>query len=326
MFVNGKLVQELGSKAHPYKDRITVDGKLLVLPDRKSIYWMILNKPKDCLTTMEDSKGRQTILDLIPKANDLRLVPVGRLERDATGILLLTNEVGWIHPLTHPSYSIPKQYELVVKGLPDDKKLLAISEGKVIPGTDIQFPKCNILVKDVDYTAGLTLLEVTVVEASPTVLGEMVEALDCELVGTKRIAFGPLRMRSLKKGEWRELMPAEITKLKQACKLSEKIPDIVFRRKPVSQKFYSQEEQSERSSTPVSYDSSRSKRVSSGNDNEVSPRGPESGRSSRPFSRFSRPSPESSGRTDGASSNRIPSFRSPKPFPPSSGRGRRERS
>lgn len=82
----------------------------MTLPDTKNILWVMVNKPKDLLTTLDDDKERNTILTIIPKAKDLHLVPIGRMERDATGLLLLTNEVGWVHPLTHPSFQITKRY------------------------------------------------------------------------------------------------------------------------------------------------------------------------------------------------------------------------
>lgn len=123
---------ELGVKVSPQKDIIVVDGKKLSLPDSKNTFWVALNKPKSVITTMEDDKDRETIISLVPKAKELRLVPVGRLERDATGILLLTNEVGWIHPLTHLSFENFKKYEIVVQGMPTEADLDRLRDGIVL--------------------------------------------------------------------------------------------------------------------------------------------------------------------------------------------------
>ena len=101
--VNGKIVTELGLKIKPRKDTVVVDGKKIQLPDSNNVFWVLLYKPKDVITTLEDSKDRNTISTFVPKAKELRLLPVGRLDRASSGLLILTNENGWIHPLTHPS-------------------------------------------------------------------------------------------------------------------------------------------------------------------------------------------------------------------------------
>jgi 23S rRNA pseudouridine2605 synthase len=217
--LNGKIVTELGIKANPNKDKIQVDGKLVTLPTEKEIFWIVMNKPRGVLTTMEDDKNRDTVLKFIPKANELRLVPVGRMDRESTGLLLLTNDVGWIHPLTHPSFQHHRRYELVVKGTPNVLALEKLAKGELEDeakrGT---LPMCPCTILGVDSTASLTLLDIKLREASPIILEEIVRQLGCELINFKRTEFSTVRLGSIRKGEWRMLSLGEVGKLKESCK------------------------------------------------------------------------------------------------------------
>ena len=134
--LNGKMVTEVGVKVDPTKDIINVDGKRLtnISPENRKIFWIVMNKPRNTLTTTSDDKDRDTVIDLIPMAKDLRLLPVGRLERDTTGVLILTNENNWIHPLTHPSYTLQKTYEVIVQGMPSEIVLNSIRNDFMFTG------------------------------------------------------------------------------------------------------------------------------------------------------------------------------------------------
>lgn len=220
--VNGKIITELGIKVNPRKDNIVVDGKKLILPDAKQVFWIILNKPKSLLTTMQDDLNRDTILSLIPKANELRLVPVGGLDRDYTGLLLLTNEVGWIHPLTHPSYVHINRYEIVINGIPTDTKLELLRKGILLEGDKTPCTPCEINVIDIDNRANLCLLDIKLEESKPLQLQRMMDIINCPLVSLKRTEFCNIKMKSLKKGLWRELTKTEIDTLK-SCKKREGI-------------------------------------------------------------------------------------------------------
>jgi 23S rRNA pseudouridine2605 synthase len=215
--MNGKVVTETGAKCNARKDKITVDGKLLILPDESEIFWLALNKPRGVLTTMEDENGRETVLKYIPKANELRLVPVGRMERDASGLILLTNEVGWIHPLTHASFPSFKRYEIVVKGFPAEDAIDKLRKGRMGTPNGDALPMCTCRLIDADANARLTLMEISFKDAPALVLEKIVAQLGCELISTKRTAFGSVELRSLRKGDWRELSKAEVFKLKDSC-------------------------------------------------------------------------------------------------------------
>lgn len=218
--MNGALITELGKKVDTRKDRIQVNGRLVGLPDVKEVHWIVINKPKGVLAILKDEKGRQTIADLIPKANSLRLVPVGGMDRDHSGLMLLTNDVGWIHPLTHPSYEFSRQYEVIVRGLISQEVLAALNSGQPIPRTEISLPQCSVILKDVDQRNQLSLLVFQSDKLSMSKIEELLESIHLPVESSKSVSFGPVKLRGLKKGDWRELTSVEIDKLKKSCKLS----------------------------------------------------------------------------------------------------------
>eukprot|EP01035_Chromulina_nebulosa_P019373 gene19373-25240_t len=228
--VNGVIVTELGTKVNARKDIIIVDGKRITLPDSKETYWIVLHKPRDTISTISDSSNRNTISSLIPKAQELRLIPVRGLDRDATGLILLTNDIGWIHPLTHPSFRHKNRYNIVVKGLITDLSLESIRLGLQLPETDVKLQPAIVSILDVDRPNNLTLLDITIEEAISNQLDLMVKAINCELISVKRTEFGPIRLKGLKRGMWKELSLTEIEQLKDSCKNAVKKYDIVVKR------------------------------------------------------------------------------------------------
>lgn len=220
VFVNGALVNELGKKVDVRKDRIQVNGRIVTLPDAKEIHWLVINKPKGVLAVLKDDKGRPTVADLIPRANSLRLVPVGGMDREHSGLMLLTNDVGWIHPLTHPSYELRRQYEVVVRGFVSQELLTALNSGQPIPGTDVRLPKCTVTLKDVDKINNLSLLLFQSDVLSMSKIEESLGVIPLSVESSKAVSLGPVKLKGLKKGDWRELSSVEIDKLKRSCKLS----------------------------------------------------------------------------------------------------------
>lgn len=204
----------MGLKVNPKLDKIVVSGKLVTPTYAKQAHWIMLNKPKGVVTTMGDDKHRQTIYDLIPKAHDLRLVPIGRLSRNSTGLLLLTNEIEFIHRLTHPSFPISQRCELTVAGIPNDAALSTLNHQKSAPQSDEIYPRCNVVVKEVDYASNISILDVQSKHLSSVLIKSIVDTLGCKLIRSKRTEFGPLRLNRLKRGEWRILLPAEVSKIK----------------------------------------------------------------------------------------------------------------
>jgi 23S rRNA pseudouridine2605 synthase len=219
--LNGKKIYDLGTKMNAKSDILRVDGKLVTLPKREKIHWIMLNKPKDALTTIKDDSNskRDTILKYLPKANeDLRLIPVGQMDRDTSGLLLLTNEVGWIHPLTHPSFPSWQRFEMTLRGRVDRHALEQLVAGKLVnPETKERFPRVDAFLLDKERNRNIFIVEFLLQNLSPAILLEIIPHLNCELIGSKRTEFGPLKMKTLKKGDWRELTVKEITTLKEFC-------------------------------------------------------------------------------------------------------------
>jgi len=234
--VNGKLVTEVGTKVNPRRDAVVVDGKKVSIPDVKNTFWVAVNKPKSVLTTMVDDMARDTVLNLVPRSSELRMVPVGGMDRDHTGLMIMTNDVGWIHPLTHPSFEHQNRYEVVVKGPLTEEGLETLRQGPQLQGDSVRCPAASVKVIDVDVRSALTLLDLQLDEVKPLQLQRMMEAVGCELVGSKRTELGPIKLRGLKKAAWRELTKAEVAALKTSCK---KRPEAVYDKK-AAQAFLSE--------------------------------------------------------------------------------------
>jgi len=219
--VNGKVVYELGLKINIKKDLIFVDGKKIVIPDVRDTFWIAFNKPKDVLTTMGDGElERQTILNFIPKAKEMRLLPIGGLERDTTGLLILTNENGWIHPLTHPSYSHYKKYEVLVSPVPTEELLQELRNGIILDGEAEKCKSCNIDVISVDNKSKNALAIVELDDTRRAHIPRMFQSIGINVLSSKLVQYGPISIQGLRRGQWRELTSFEIKRLKSSCKLS----------------------------------------------------------------------------------------------------------
>lgn len=215
--MNGNLVTVLGLKVNARKDKVAVDGKVIKIPDVSETYWVALNKPKSVITTMRDEGNRETVLDLVPKASELRLVPVGGMDRDFTGIMVLTNDVGWIHPLTHPSHPHMNKYEVVVNGVPSEADVEKLKKGIVLERDSRESSLDSVSIVDVDTRANMCILSVKADERSTNQIERLLESINCPVVGLKRTEYHGLKLKGLKKGQWRELTGPEIQGLKDSC-------------------------------------------------------------------------------------------------------------
>ena len=213
------MVSDMGFKVNPKKDLILVDGKKIKVPDAKEVFWIIFNKPKDVITTMSDTKypDRQTIFDFVPKAKELRLLPVGGLDRDATGITILTNDNGWIHPLTHPSFNHLKLFEVTVQGLPSEKLLETLRGGILLPDEKEACAPCLIDILSYDTQTRRCILSIQLQDTRCHHIPRLMEVGGLELVSFKLVQFGPVTLGGLRRGQWREMTVAEISGLKESC-------------------------------------------------------------------------------------------------------------
>ncbi len=199
--VNGK-VATVGSEVND-GDAIAVNGVLIKKPQKKVVY--LLNKPKGYVTTVKDDKDRPTVMKLLPET-DYRLFPVGRLDYDTEGMLLLTNDGELAFRLTHPKNEIPKTYLVKVEGRVSDEVLAKLRQGVEIDGVKTQ--KANV--KPVESDKNHTKLHVTITEGKNRQVRKMFEAVGKEVVFLKRIKIGDLTLRGMDRGTCRKLSEEEV--------------------------------------------------------------------------------------------------------------------
>jgi 23S rRNA pseudouridine2605 synthase len=199
--VNGKIA-ELGAKADPIRDVIKVDGKRVHFEARR--IYVALNKPIGVVTTNADEFGRQTVRDLIPIEG--HLYPVGRLDADSEGLVLLTNDGDLANTLTHPRYEHEKEYRVLVEGEPSTSTLKAWRHGVLLEGQMTAPAKVEVTGGD----RGLTWLRVTMHEGRKRQIREMAGMLGHPVKYLQRVRVGPIRLTTLKVGEWRHLSSSEV--------------------------------------------------------------------------------------------------------------------
>lgn len=205
VLINGKTAT-LGSEVED-GDTVTVDGSI-VRPVKKYSYYM-LNKPKGYVTTVKDDKGRKTVMDLLPKKGD-RLYPVGRLDYDTEGLLIITNDGELAQRLTHPVNEVPKTYVAKIEGVLTENMLARLRGGVEVDGVRTK----KSAVRIVDETKTETKVSVTITEGRNRQVRKMFKAVGKEVIFLKRVKIGDLALRGLNRGEYRPLTKEEIYYLK----------------------------------------------------------------------------------------------------------------
>ncbi|MBN2201090.1 rRNA pseudouridine synthase [bacterium] len=210
--VNGRRVERLGVQVKEGEDAVKLDGKVLH-PARRFRY-VLLNKPADAVTTVRDDQGRKTVLDLVGEPRGL--FPVGRLDLDTEGALLLTNDGELAHRLAHPRYEIDKLYRAWVPGLFGEDAVKRFRKGVVIEGGFVARGEAQA----VRRVGAKTLVEVRIHEGKKRQVRRMFQTLGFTVRRLARVNFGGLTVRGLAVGEWRDLKPEEIRMLYRAVGLS----------------------------------------------------------------------------------------------------------
>lgn len=247
--VNKKVIREVGSEIDVDKDVVFVDGKKII---RVTHYdYIMFNKPKGCVTTMDDTrddksgrkkpqseieedktakketnsdtiaqpsenrKPRKTVMDYLGEYRAKRLFPVGRLDYDSEGLLLLTNDGDMTFKLTHPSSEISKTYIVKIEGSIEESDLAILRKGVTVDG--VKFGRCKVKVTGVED--GNTRLEVVIFEGKNREIRRMFESVEKNVIFLKRVAIGELRLGGLSRGGYRELGEGEIAYLKALCGL-----------------------------------------------------------------------------------------------------------
>lgn len=207
--VNNKTVTDLATDIDERNDTVTIDGKK-IQPIAKQVYIM-LNKPKGCVCTVKDDKDRKTVMDYLGDLKDKRLFPIGRLDYDTEGLLLITNDGDLSHKLTHPSNEIPKTYVAKVEGEVSQSDLAALRNGIVLDGKKLSRSKIKLL----ENTGNIYRYEVTIFEGKNRQVHRMFESVGKTVVFLKRVAVGDLRLGGLTRGTYRYLTDREIDYLKR---------------------------------------------------------------------------------------------------------------
>lgn len=201
--VNGKVVTEQGMRVDPDRDHIRVDGSRIPPPRRHA--YLVLNKPRGVVSTMDDPEGRPTLADYLPRRRD-RLFHVGRLDTDTEGLIIITNDGEFAHRLAHPSYQVPKTYLAEVAGSMDNRTLKRLTKGVTLNDGPIRPDK----VKLIHRTESRTLIQVSLHTGRNRIVRRMMDAVGHPVDRLSRIAIGPVRLGQLKVGQTRELTREEL--------------------------------------------------------------------------------------------------------------------
>jgi len=211
VMVNGEKVTELGTKVSE-RDEIKVNG--VPLEKEASVYYLFY-KPRGVISSVKDDKNRKVVTDFFPEVQE-RIFPIGRLDYDSSGILLLTNDGEFANMLMHPRYEVDKVYTVKVKGIPTKKELNRLRNGIRVDSDKLKIVGYKLI--KVNYDANTTIIEMTLNEGKNRHIRRMMDAIGYPVEKLKRESYGLLTLQGLKTGEYRELTPHEVKKMRQAVK------------------------------------------------------------------------------------------------------------
>lgn len=209
--LNGKVVTELGTKVDPEHDSVTVHGKPVALVEKK--IYILMNKPKDAITTMSDEKGRTTVMDFLK--TKYRVFPVGRLDRNTTGVLLFTNDGDFANALLHPRYEIEKMYRVTL-----DKQITDADLKKLRKGIELSDGPAKAKMAEVIEGSKRKKVLVTLSEGRNREVRRMFEALGYDVRQLDRVSFAGLTPLGVPRGKWRFLTQTEVRQLKELVGLA----------------------------------------------------------------------------------------------------------
>lgn len=205
--VNGRIAT-IGDKINPARDKVSVKGKKLTSGSKTQRYYIMLNKPRGYVTTMSDEMGRKCVAELVSEI-PARIYPVGRLDRDSEGLLLMTNDGEFANKVTHPSKHVYKVYRVTVRPAVTEDQLVELSSGMVIDGRKTAPAEIHVIQRQ----EGRCVLEFIIREGKNRQIRKMCEQVGLEVPRLKRIAIGQVKLGGLKSGAWRELTKDEVHRL-----------------------------------------------------------------------------------------------------------------
>ncbi len=207
--VNGEIVSELGFMVST-KDKITIENKII---KPETLTYIRYYKPAGYITTMDDEKGRKTIYDILPEEVQ-NLKPVGRLDKDSTGLLILTNDGDFINDLAHPSIKVPKVYRVTAQGKLNLNDLEIMAKGIEIEKDKIAYADSRII----DFEGKNTVLEMVLYQGLNRQIRKMLDYIGHPVISLKRLSMGPIDLQGLKKGQFKYLKPKQIQQVKNYLK------------------------------------------------------------------------------------------------------------
>lgn len=205
--VNGKIAQ-LGDKVDPKKDTVTVNGKKVVAVKQK--YYVMLNKPRGYVTTMSDELGRKCVAELVQDVG-AQVYPVGRLDKDSEGMLLLTNDGDFANAVMHPRKHIPKTYRVTVRSNINDDQVARLEGGIDIEGDGRETLPATVRI--IEKSAERSVFEIIIHEGRNRQIRKMCEQVSLDVIRLKRNVIGSVKLGMLKVGKWRELTEDEVHRL-----------------------------------------------------------------------------------------------------------------
>ncbi len=210
--LNGRTVS-IGDKMDTAKDILSVDDVKVNVPRKSEYLYYLLYKPRGFITTMKDELGRKTIMELV-KDIPTRIYPVGRLDKDSEGAIILTNDGAFANLLMHPSHGVSKLYRVTVRPKATEEQIIQLSDGVVLDDNEKTQPA---IIKVIADEPGRTVMEMTIKEGKNRQIRRMCEAVGLGVVRLRRTAIGAVKLGMLQPGKLRELTPNEITALKTAA-------------------------------------------------------------------------------------------------------------
>ena len=204
VLVNGERITEQGVKVEIGCDEVTLDGVVIKAADKK--IYIALNKPEGYVTTVKDQFDRPTVMDLVSREIHTRIFPVGRLDYETEGLILMTNDGDWANRVSHPRFESKKKYYAVIKGVLKIPELNKLRHGVVIDGRKTSPAECEIMEIDM----GMTLVEITIHEGRNRQVRKMFEAVGHEVKKLRRTQIGIVELGNLPEGRWRYLTSSEI--------------------------------------------------------------------------------------------------------------------
>ena len=225
--VNGAVVTRLGSRADPDTDDIRLDGRRVGGAQRRR--YIVMNKPSGYVTTRADPQRRQTVLDLVPRVREY-VYPVGRLDYESEGLLLLTNDGDLAARLTHPRHGLERVYEAIVHGVPSPSELQELASGIVLDGRRTAPAGVQLLGGHTTRRVDHARVRVTLKEGRNRQVRRMFEAIGHPVIRLRRTRFGTLTTRGLKLGAARELSGEQLNALRRSVGATPRVPAVRARR------------------------------------------------------------------------------------------------